>query len=160
MRRKQAARLPCAHLDSPVGTKSSNWLTLRFVPPNPVRVSLWCALVMLSTPRNPLGNASTTGPRRETGRNELAPGRTAFIRLSDSRHLVFLPGGESVRGLTPRSTFAAPYSSINAGTFPPLLVPMLDGEQTKIFLFDFGCSLFMLFGHVSMQLQNTGAYSC
>lgn len=34
------------------------------------------------------------------------------------------------------------------------------GGQTKIFLFDFRCSLFMLFGHVSTQLQNTGVYSC
>ena len=160
MRRKQAARLPCAHLDSPVGTKSSNWLTLRFVPPNSARVSLWYALVMLGTPRNLLGNASTMEPRRETRRNELPRGCAAFIRLSDSRHLVFLPARESVRGLTPDRRSRAPHSSIKASTFAPLLVPTLDGWQTKFFLFDFRRSPFMLFRHVSMQLQNTGVYSC
>jgi hypothetical protein len=38
--------------------------------------------------------------------------------------------------------------------------PLLPATATKIFVFDFRCSLFMLFRHVSMQLQNTGVYSC
>jgi hypothetical protein len=33
-------------------------------------------------------------------------------------------------------------------------------RANKIFLFDFRRSLFMVFRHVSMQLQNTGVYSC
>ena len=159
MRRKQAARLPCAHLDSPVGTKSSDWLTLRFVPPNSARVSLWYALVMLGTPRNLLGNASTMEPRRETRRNELPRGCAAFIRLSDSRHLVFLPARESVRGLTPDVRGRRTARSRPA-RFHLCLCQRWMAGKTKFFLFDFGCSLFMLFGHVSMQFQNTGVYSC